>query len=275
MSRYCRTIFTNGKGNNLFQFFYGEVLSQRHGLVHLHDGLDLLGVQGTYRIWHRLLKYDTQITTRDNDFQLFLNRSPAGNIRHRCYPEDYRLYLDYLERFRAQYPPRPATSPGALGVHIRLGDRLIRSETHEPENQLNLESFCKAIDSFSPASVTVFTDMPVWRAISASELSQMRFHMDVKPEERADPDKAAYYFNKIVDRLSAYSPEVRCGYSVSEDFQEMRRYPNFLFQHGTLSWWAAALGHATRVGVYKYWRRGIGVRRNLAETPLPGWFQWE
>ena len=55
-----------------------------------------------------------------------------------------------------------------------------------------------------------------------------------------------------------------------------RELKNILFQHGTLSWWAAFLGNPNKVGVYGPWRPWKGQsNKNLGNTPIEGWFQWD
>jgi hypothetical protein len=48
-----------------------------------------------------------------------------------------------------------------------------------------------------------------------------------------------------------------------------------MFEHGTLSWWAAFLSDASRVGVYGPWRPWKGAsNKNLSNVPLDTWFKW-
>ena len=90
---------------------------------------------------------------------------------------------------------------------------------------------------------------------------------------------AVDYFNSIVDGFSRYDPIVRCGCSLSSDFNYMRSFRKILFQHSTLAWWAACLGVATEVRVYGPWRKSKQIQgkenKNLSLVALPGWIKWE
>ena len=63
---------------------------------------------------------------------------------------------------------------------------------------------------------------------------------------------------------------------MAEDFTFIRGFKNILFQHGTLSWWAAILSEADKVGVYGPWRPWKGdSNKNLSNVNIEGWFKWE
>jgi len=72
-------------------------------------------------------------------------------------------------------------------------------------------------------------------------------------------------FNPIVEKRS-----------VGEDFNFIRTFDNILFEHGTMSWWAAFLSSAGKVGVYGPWRQWKGAsNKNLSSVPLDNWFKWK
>ena len=76
-------------------------------------------------------------------------------------------------------------------------------------------------------------------------------------------------------RQSGFSPKV-VKRSIVDDFNFIRASDNILFEHGTLSWWAAVLSDAKKVGVYGPWRPWKGAKnKNLSKIPLQNWFQWE
>ena len=83
------------------------------------------------------------------------------------------------------------------------------------------------------------------------------------------------YFNSFVEKFSKFDPiyEKR---DVHEDFNFIRSFNNILFEHGTLSWWAAFLSDARKVGVYGPWRSWKGKsNKNLSNVQLDNWFKWE
>ena len=78
-----------------------------------------------------------------------------------------------------------------------------------------------------------------------------------------------------MDGFAKYNPSV-VQRSIVEDFNFIRNSNNILFEHGTLSWWAAVLSDAKKVGVYGPWRPWKGQKnKNLSNIPLENWFKWE
>lgn len=61
------------------------------------------------------------------------------------------------------------------------------------------------------------------------------------------------------------------GRRVRDDFNFMRSIDKILLQHGTLSWWAAALSHTSKVRVFGPWSPIGGEKnRNLGQTNFDG-----
>ena len=103
----------------------------------------------------------------------------------------------------------------------------------------------------------------------------MKFHVNTPQSERVPIEESVRYFNELVEGLAAYSPQITQR-SVGEDFEFIRSFKNILFEHGTLSWWAAVLSNAEKVGVYGPWRSWKGSQnKNLSKIPLNNWFRWE
>ena len=98
--------------------------------------------------------------------------------------------------------------------------------------------------------------------------------LSIQIMQRVEAQKSVDYFNSLVDCFSKYNPVFKKR-SVADDFQFIRGFKNILFQHGTMSWWAAALSEAERVGVYGPWRPWKGAsNKNLSNVPIDSWFKW-
>jgi hypothetical protein len=116
--------------------------------------------------------------------------------------------------------------------------------------------------------------MPNWEKITADELQNMNFHVNVPSNKRVSIEQSVDYFNSIVEGLSQYSP-IHSKNSVADDFSLIRSFDNILFQHGTLAWWASVLSEAKKVGVYGPWRPWKGAsNKNLSNINIEGWFKW-
>ena len=146
---------------------------------------------------------------------------------------------------------------------------------HEFYTKPRAENYLKAIETFDFDEFHIVTDMPRWEKVTAEDLQNMRFHVDTPPENRVPIADSVNYFNQLVDAFAQFNPQVQRR-SVGEDFTFIRKSKNILFEHGTLSWWAALLSDADRVGVYGPWRPWKGKsNKNLSQIPLDNWFKWE
>jgi hypothetical protein len=121
----------------------------------------------------------------------------------------------------------------------------------------------------------IVSDLPEWRTYTGEELQQLSFHRDIPASEAVPISESVAYLNEMVEGLSRCQPQFRST-SPAEDFDYLRTFDQVLFEHGTLSWWAAVLSGASKVGVYGPWRPWRGAsNRNLSQVPLDGWFQWD
>ena len=103
----------------------------------------------------------------------------------------------------------------------------------------------------------------------------MKFHLNTPAHERVPVEETVKYFNAFVEGFAQFNPIVEKR-SIVEDFNFIRKFKNILFEHGTLSWWAAFLSDAEKVGVYGPWRPWKkDTNKNLSQIPLDTWFKWE
>jgi len=166
---------------------------------------------------------------------------------------------------------------------LRLGDRLFYKASYQPGMKVSPEQYCKAIQSFKFDRLHIVTDMKFWGKLSKKILSGLCFHVggvggkDILCKNGSIDNYgiAVDYYNSIFEMLNEFSPIVRYGCKVYEDFNRIRSFDNILFQHGTLSWWAAFISYASRVGVYGPFRPAKGKRNpNLSKVSFSNWFQW-
>lgn len=266
--------FTNGVGNNIFQYVFGRLLAEERGYQLCSGALDVASIPSTQshtcpRIWVQT------IGLHESNWLQYFDRPLARHVVVHTYPEDFRIYKPHLARIRGWFGEVQSRADDDLVFHLRLGDRLLRKNTYASRGFVSARQFMQAIQHFSFDRLHIVTDMPVWRRLEVSDLDGMRFHATIPRHRRVSLENATNYFNEVFETLNGLDPIVRAGQSVKEDFAYMRGFKKILLQHGTLSWWAAALSDADEVAVYGPWRPFNGDRnRNLGETDLPGWYQW-
>ena len=208
-----------------------------------------------------------------NSIKTFDKSLNHDHIHLSGYFEDYMFYFNNIEKIKSWFPPVEQREDNDLVLHLRTGDRLFMK--NEFYSKPRVENYLRAVDKFDFEGLHVVTDMPKWGAVTAADLQNMKFHVNTPPHERVPVEDSVKYFNELVEGLAQFNPIVEQR-SVGEDFNFIRKFKNILFEHGTLSWWAAVLSEAQKVGVYGPWRAWKGVtNKNLSQIPLSGWFKWE
>ena len=283
--------FTNGFGNNLFQYIFGRLLAMRHKCnlscnfpSEDYYGKEALIALGITPEQHPINENFPTINVNEPinnryDFYLWENYENNNFILNE-YFEDFRLYdlnIGMRSKIKSWFVKQPVTNTSDLVFHLRLGDRLIMKSQYEPGMFLKPEEYIKAISKFKFDKLYIVTDLKEWKPVTEKDIKDMTFHRTVPPHEWVDPKVAADYLNDLISALSVFNPIIVNGGTagVAEDFNFIRSFDNIMFQHSTFSWWAATLSDASKVGVYKPWRPAKGSgNKNLGRTDYSGWFGW-
>jgi len=270
--------FTLGFGNNLFQYIAARLLAEQYELpLWITQPPSASAISEFSK-----LGIDLNVTD-SRQFRFIITERYYEEVARGDYPrrrmllsgffEDYRYFLPHLETIRSWFQPVEKRSGRDLALHFRTGDRLFMKE--EFYEKPRIADYLAAIERFDFDRLRIVSDLPVWKAYTEAELRSVNFHRSI-PEHQAVPlSESIEYLNEFVEGLSRFDPTFRST-SPAEDFDYLRTFDNVLFEHGTLSWWAAVLGGASHVGVYGPWRPWRGEsNRNLSEVPLDGWFRWD
>lgn len=269
---------TNGFGNNIFQYVAARLLAEYLGsdLVLIPPSPNYYAIEDLKKlnIPFNSLNRSQIINVKDSHYKACFDSGLKG--RHVClsgYFEDYTNFIDHLEIIRSWFPELQKRSDNDLVIHMRTGDRLFMK--NEFYSKPRASNYLKAIEQFDFDNLHIVTDMPKWDYVTADELSSMKFHLNVSQDQRVPIKESVKFFNEFVDGFQKYNPSV-VQRSIVEDFNFIRNSNNILFEHGTLSWWAAVLSDAENVGVYGPWRPWKGQKnKNLSNIPLKNWFKWE
>lgn len=276
MSGVVQCVYTNGVGNNIFQYVFSRLLAEHHGLKLSCPGLSVLGVENSLFEFDRSLPV-TRIELNELDYQKYFDMDSNRNFFVYTYAEDYTIYKPHLEKIRSWFEDVPKTNEKDLVFYLRLGDRLVSKNDYVSCMKIEAEEYVEAFKMFDYEKLYIVTDMNVWREITPEEVNIMAqtFHNIIPFQDRVPAKVSADYFNSLVDGFSNLSPIIRFGKNMDDNFRFLRSFDKIMFQHGTFGWWAATLSHASRVGVFGPWRPVKGDRnKNLGKTDFPGWFQW-
>lgn len=269
---------TNGFGNNIFQYTAARLLAEHLGsdLVLLPPNKNYYAIEDLKTLGFDFTskKLNNPINVLDKHYSMCYNDTLKGrDIVLSGYFEDYTIYFNNLEKIKTWFPKVNNREDNSLVIHMRTGDRLFMK--NEFYTKPRAKNYLDAIQKFDFDELHIVTDMPKWDYVTADELNNMKFHLNVPQNERVPIEESVSFFNEFIDGLAKYNPIVKKR-SIVGDFDFIRASSNILFEHGTLSWWAAALSDAKKVGVYGPWRPWKGTKnKNLSNIPLNNWFKWE
>jgi len=279
MDNYVLVNMTNGFGNNIFQYTAARLLATFHNkeVYAIPPWADYYGIPDLQKLGIKFSaqKADSEVLfiSDQNYVHAFDEKYNGRNFLLTGYFEDYRYYVDQRDMIKNWFPEVEERSKDDLVVHMRTGDRLFMK--NEFYSKPRAKNYLEAIEQFEFQNLHIVTDMPKWDYVTAEELQGMKFHLNVPDDERVPIEESVKFFNEFVEGFKKYNPIVERR-TVGEDFDFIRSFKNILFEHGTLSWWAAFLSNADKVGVYGPWRPFKGAKnKNLSKIPLENWFKWE
>lgn len=273
---------TNGFGNNIFQIVAARLLAEKHERelfvllpwkgYYGYEELDRV-IIGDLRVAEGLPSKQIALVNDDNyAFAMKQDKLPECCLLVRGHFEDYRYFIEHRGLIKTWFTPVSKKEDQDLIFHFRTGDRLFAK--NEFEHKPTTQRYKSAIESFDFNRLHIVSDLPELKHYAAEELGSLKFHNSLGASKSVKHEDAAKYLNNVVSFLSGYQPVFRSA-SISEDFNKIRSFNNIMFEHGTMSWWAAFLTDASKVGVRKDWRPWKGrSNKNLSELPVDGWFGW-
>ncbi len=282
--------FSIGFGNNIFQYSFGRLLAQFHGLNYCHPAIPELGIQENIVPPNRHMK---TIKIRKESgtgvySRYFKEKTPNVNYDVKGHFEDYTLYQDHLDEIRSWFTKVKKRDDKDLIVHIRLQNRLVQLDHHM--NFISGEGYANAVQYFDFNRLHIVTDAEKWDYYSEKDVKKIRQDILAGPNPGAEwvPIKDSIeYMKELVDAFKPYNPIIHCSSAETiersgglrdgfmDAFNLIRSFDQVLLYNSTFSWWAALLGNATKVGVFSLWKPGKEeFSPNLGETNYPGWFSW-
>ena len=282
--------FSNGFGNNLFQYCFGRLLAEYHNLNYSHLSISELGIKKETYSFNKNLKTikfkaksNFESKKYDKNHHQWFNRKYDNHnfdFNHfMFYFEDYTLYKSYLEKIRSWFPIVKKTNKKDLVLHFRLKNRIVW-ETHY-KNFVKPEVYKKVISSnFNFDKLYIVTDADKWDYVNKKDIRKIQ--EDIKIKYRKNPTKfisikkSMNFMNSLVDVLKEFNPILCHNKSFIDDFNFIRSFDQIMFKNSTFSWWASVLSDASKIGVFKPWKpgKGKGKIKNLGETNFDGWFSW-
>ena len=283
---------SNGFGNNIFQYVAGRLLANHHD-----TDLQVIPPFKNYHAITELAKINIHCSNEFpnasgdliscKDYPSCFTRSTSKNFHLKGYFEDYKHYYKNIDLIKSWFPKTNTMQKNILSFHFRTGDRLLSK--NEFKHKPSAENIVKAIDNFDFDELHIISDMPFWKKITVEDLNQINSgktehkwlttaydtngKLILDKSKMVELSRSVDYFNSVYDALSLYQPIFKKR-SVADDFIFLKNSKNILFEHGTLSWWAAFLSDAEKVGVYGPWRCWKSNNKNLSDVPFINWFKW-
>ena len=279
--------FTIGFGNNLFQYCYGRLLAETHGLDYEHRAIPELGVKEK-RINNKPF-LPTVVVNDENYKNLLFSNLPSCNIVVNGYFEDYKIFKPHLNKIRNWFDKVPITNKSDVILHLRLQNRLIQ-ESHN-KNHITANSIKKVLEDFDYRRLHIVTDAKKWETYDAQDITEIQEEIRIGPNPTPSwvpTQQSLEYVNHLIDELAELKPVVHCNGaetikgsgglrgSFIDDFNLIRSFDKVIIHNSTFSWWAATLSGASEVAVFNPWKiaKPPRQRRNLGETNFEGWSSW-
>ncbi len=276
--KFIAVKLTNGFGNNIFQYIAGRLLADYHKCYffaippskeyYAIDSLIALGVNFD----STTVIEDYQLVDDQNYLQAYDSKFASTNLILQGYFENYKYYLPKIKLIKSWFLKVKTRTDNNLVIHFRGGDRLCYA--NEFYSKPNVQKYLNAITQFDFDKLHVVTDMSEWNSYTIEQFENLSFHIKPEKNTTVSSRESVEFFNSFVEGFSSFKPVVHHG-ELIDDFNFIRSSNNILFEHGTLSWWAAFLSNANKVGVYGPWRAFKGENnKNLSHVPLNNWFKW-
>jgi len=273
------TQLSNGFGNNMFQYVAAKVMAHYHktDVLALPPFASYYGIAPLKSLGVNFVSNQDYSGAKPVDDSTYIRSFNAKynntDLILKGYFEDHRYYSKMRGKIKTWFSPVERRNDNDLVLHFRAGDRL--SYKNEFYDKPKVQDYLSAIEQFDFDRLHIVTDMPKWDRLTVEEFKKMKFHVSVQSDKSVTPEESVEYFNSFVDGFKKFNPIVEKR-DVHEDFNFIRSFRNIMFQHGTLSWWAAFLSDADKVGVYGPWRPWKGKsNKNLSQVGFEGWFKWQ
>lgn len=279
--------FTIGFGNNLFQYCYGRLLAETHGLDYEHRAIPELGIKEKKVANKPFLP--TVVVNDENYKKLLFSNLPSCNLIVNGYFEDYKIIEPHLNKIRNWFDKVPITNKSDVILHLRLQNRLIQ-EAHN-KNHITADSIRKVLESMEFRRLHIVTDAKKWETYSSQDIIEIQEEIRIGPNPTPSwvpTQQSLEYVNHLIDGLADLQPVVHCNGadtikgsgglrgSFIDDFNLIRSFDKVIIHNSTFSWWAATLSGASEVAVFNPWKiaKPEYQRRNLGETSFEGWSSW-
>lgn len=277
--------FSNGFGNNLFQYCFGRLLAEHHDLNYSHPAIPEFGIkEEKYRFNKELktikFKASSNLEAKKydkNHLKWFSEEYKNCNFDFYSfifYFEDYKIYKPYLKKIVSFFPKIKKNNTRDLVLHFRLENRIIQ-ETHY-KNMIKPEVYKRVIlDNFEFDRLYIVTDSQRWESINVQYVKKLHKKYKKNLTSFIPIKKSMKYMNNLVSEFKKFKPIIIHHDKLIDDFNFIRSFDKIMFKNSTFSWWAAVLSESHKVGVYGPWKPNKKKRnKNLGKADFPGWFSW-
>jgi hypothetical protein len=277
--------FSNGFGNNLFQYCFGRLLAEYHNLNYSHPAIPELGIKEekykfnkNFKTIKFKAKNNLDAKKYDKDHLKWFSKE-YGNCNFdfhtfMFYFEDHKIYKSYLERIKLFFPKVKKRNNKDLVLHFRLENRVVQ-ETHY-KNIVRPEIYREIIsNNFDFDKLYIVTDSDRWGYVNERYIKKLHKKYSRNLTAFVSIKKSIAYMNRLVDVFKDLDPVIVHNDNMIEDFNFIRSFDKIMFKNSTFAWWAAVLSGASMVGVFGPWKPNKKNRnKNLGKANFPGWFSW-
>lgn len=270
--------YTNGLGNNLFQYFAIKFYTFNPQYKIFIINLPSFSSNGPSLILRMIIHFFLKIFNHIDDSML---KNDNLNLKlfniFTGYGEIPKLFIKKQNLIRKEFnkniflvnrPKVLSNNSYNVVLHLRLGDRFLNKANYLPNMFYDFEKLNIIINNIKSNQkntefyvVTDFKDLQ--DELTYEKFKKLNFHISVPKEEMIEFIEAKKYLEKINNFIDTHKFKVLKNTTIQDDYSCMYHANTLIFLHGTLAWWAAFLGHQNKVFVSKYWRPAKNDTNNV------------
>ena len=297
-NRYIYIKYSNGVGNNLFQYNFCYLLSNKSNIKIINRFLlnkSMYSLRN--RIISRFLFFLYDLLGQNNIFISKINNeskniprsfinifSDTGEVLEAFQGKESILRNNFLNNnspfLLFNKEKQNNKNYRNLVIHLRLGDRLVRASDYQPGMFYDFKKLQDLVkqeikENNKKLVLSIVTDTPnIMHIKTIDDFNNLKSHTYVCKKNRISPLKGLKYIYKIQEFIYKNEINIVSSQSLAKDFSLMFNSDILIFLHGTLSWWAGYLGYQDKVYVSKLWRPQKASNPFLSRYKSKNWIKW-
>ena len=293
-NKYIYIKYTNGTGNNLFQYYFCFLLVKDKNIKIINK---FSIYRNMYNLTNRILslilcKFYFILGSNNPVISIINNKTKqvpnsfinifvdTGEVVEVFQDKDKLIKEDFISTTNIKLK-NTKNKNKKIVLHLRLGDRLFRKSDYKLYMNYDFGKLQvllnKETNNFTKKNFEIIavTDSPkIMFVKNELDFNIIDSHTSVNQKDLIDRKTCLSYIKKIQDFIIFNNIKIKGSHNLYEDFDLMLNADTLIFLHGTLSWWAGYLGNQRKVYVSAKWRPVKERNSLLSRYKSNRWEKW-